>query len=84
MHVEEEDENYVMFSKLLAEAYAEGRVNGKYHCRVCGMRYKNSAESTTCCPRITISQRRPRQTRQPTHKLPRFLPMRWKRWRGAR
>ena len=43
------DESYVKFSKLLARATAEGRVDGKHRCPTCGMRYKNEAEAINCC-----------------------------------
>lgn len=72
----EDDENYVMFSKLLAEAVAEGRIDGKYRCPTCGMRYKNSTESTDCCTPTTMGPREPRKRGRPTEKLPEFQPMR--------
>jgi hypothetical protein len=46
---EGDDSNYVRFSKLLAKAIAEGRVDGKHRCPTCGMRYKTEAESMNCC-----------------------------------
>lgn len=81
--VEEEDENYVMFSKLLAEAYAEGRVDGEHRCQVCGMRFNSAAESANCCTSITTAPLGPRLKERPSERLPRFQPLRWKRRRGA-
>lgn len=51
----EHDENYVRFSKLLAKAAVEGRIDGKYRCQVCGMRYNNDAESANCCAPVARS-----------------------------
>ncbi|RKZ06778.1 hypothetical protein DRQ05_04190 [bacterium] len=45
----EKDKNYVKFHKLLAKAAAEGRLDGKYVCPVCGMRYLTSKEADECC-----------------------------------
>jgi hypothetical protein len=47
--LESDDNNYVRFSKLLAKAVSEGRVDGKFRCATCGMRYKNEPESQNCC-----------------------------------
>ena len=41
--------NYVKFHRLLAKAEAEGRLDGKFHCPVCGMRYLTGAEADDCC-----------------------------------
>lgn len=41
--------NYVKFHRLLAKAEAEGRLDGKFHCPVCGMRYLSAKESYDCC-----------------------------------
>ena len=49
------DENYVKFSRLLAKATAEGRVDGKFRCPTCGMRYKNDAEAANCCTQVARS-----------------------------
>ncbi|UCF04317.1 MAG: hypothetical protein JSV33_10235 [bacterium] len=43
------DKNYVKFHRLLAKAEAEGRLDGKYRCPVCGMRYLSSHEADECC-----------------------------------
>ncbi len=49
----EGDEQYVKFSKLLHKALTEGRVDGKFRCPVCGMRYNDERESCECCARVT-------------------------------
>jgi len=49
------DENYVKFSKLLAKAVSEGRVDGRFRCPVCGMRYKMEAEMQNCCVQVARS-----------------------------
>jgi hypothetical protein len=41
--------NYVKFHRLLAKAEAEGRLDGKHRCPVCGMRYFSEREADTCC-----------------------------------
>ena len=43
------DDNYVKFTKLLARATAEGRIDGKHRCPTCGMRYRTDAEASNCC-----------------------------------
>ena len=48
----ENDESWVKFKKLLARAEAEGRIDGKYRCPVCGMRYNSEAECATCCVQV--------------------------------
>ena len=48
----ENDENWVKFAKLLAKAASEGRVDGKYRCRLCGMKYNSEAEAGVCCPDV--------------------------------
>jgi hypothetical protein len=51
----ENDENYVRFSKLLAKAADEGRIDGKFRCQVCGMRYNNDADGSNCCAPVARS-----------------------------
>lgn len=41
--------SYVKFHRLLAKAEAEGRLDGKFHCPVCGMRYLAAHEADNCC-----------------------------------
>lgn len=51
-------ERFVNFELLLAKAMAEGRVNGKYRCPVCGMRYRRKKESQNCCARPSPREER--------------------------
>lgn len=53
--VHETDDNYVKFSKLLARAVAEGRVDGKWRCGTCGMRFRTEADSVNCCVQVARS-----------------------------
>lgn len=48
----ENDESYVKFTKLLAKALNEGRVDGKFRCPVCGMRYNEEQNSMDCCAKV--------------------------------
>jgi hypothetical protein len=41
--------NYVKFHRLLAKAEADGRLDGKFRCPVCGMRYLTENDSDDCC-----------------------------------
>jgi len=41
--------DYVKFQRLLAKAEADGRLDGKYPCPVCGMRYIHQREADECC-----------------------------------
>ena len=41
--------NYVKFHRLLAKAEEEGRLDGKYRCPVCGMRYTKEKHADDCC-----------------------------------
>lgn len=40
---------YVKYHRLLAKAEKEGRIDGKYRCPVCGMRYQVLDEADACC-----------------------------------
>ncbi len=48
----EQDDQYVKFSKLLEKATTEGRVDGRYRCAVCGMRFNDEKASDDCCSRV--------------------------------
>ncbi|MBN1164173.1 MAG: hypothetical protein JXB45_06320 [Candidatus Krumholzibacteriota bacterium] len=41
--------NYVKFHRLLAKAEETGRLDGKFVCPVCGMRYLSAGEADNCC-----------------------------------
>jgi hypothetical protein len=43
------DPNYVKYERLLSQAEAEGRIDGKYSCLLCGMRYRDKAAAEACC-----------------------------------
>jgi hypothetical protein len=43
------DQPSATFEMLLKKAEQEGRLNGKYKCPVCGMRYKKEREALACC-----------------------------------
>lgn len=45
----QKDKNYVKFHRLLAKAEAEGRLDGKHVCPVCGMRFLSAREADECC-----------------------------------
>ena len=40
---------YVKYHKLLSEAERHGRIDGRYRCPVCGMRYMTFDEADACC-----------------------------------
>ncbi len=43
------NQKYVKFHRLLAKAEQEGRIDGKYRCPVCGMRFMTLDEADACC-----------------------------------
>lgn len=45
----QKEEKYIKFHRLLAKAEAEGRLDGKYQCPVCGMKYLSASEADECC-----------------------------------
>ncbi len=40
---------YVKYHRLLAKAEKEGRIDGRYRCPVCGMRFMTFDEADACC-----------------------------------
>lgn len=48
----EQEEQFVKFTKLLARAWQEGRVDGPFRCPVCGMRFRQEKDSLDCCARV--------------------------------
>ena len=40
---------FVKYERLLEQAEAEGRINGRYRCIVCGMRYNEKDNAEDCC-----------------------------------
>lgn len=47
------DQPSATFEMLLKKAEQDGRLTGKYRCKVCGMRYKKEREASACCCGIT-------------------------------
>lgn len=43
------DPNYVKYERLLVQAEAEGRIDGRFSCLVCGMRYRDKLDAEECC-----------------------------------
>lgn len=43
------DPNYVKYERLLSQAEAEGRIDGRYSCLLCGMRYRDKSAAEVCC-----------------------------------
>jgi hypothetical protein len=43
------DPSFVKFERLLLQAEAEGRIDGKYSCLLCGMRYRQKSAAEDCC-----------------------------------
>jgi len=41
--------NYVKFHRLLEKAEMSGRLDGKFRCPVCGMRYLSASDADDCC-----------------------------------
>ncbi len=40
---------FVKYERLLEQAEVEGRINGRYRCIVCGMRYNEKDSAEDCC-----------------------------------
>jgi hypothetical protein len=55
MTLEADDRSYVKFNKLLQRAQAEGRVDGKFRCSTCGMRYRTEVQAHNCCAIVAES-----------------------------
>jgi len=43
------DKTYVKYNRLLEIAKTEGRIDGKYRCPVCGIRFFTFDEAFACC-----------------------------------
>jgi hypothetical protein len=43
------DPNYVKYERLLLQAEVEGRIDGRFSCLVCGMRYREKEFAEGCC-----------------------------------
>jgi hypothetical protein len=44
---------YVKYDQLIERAELEGRINGRYRCLTCGMRYNSKDEAEECCRIVT-------------------------------
>jgi hypothetical protein len=43
------DKEYVKYYQLLRRAVADGRMDGKYPCKLCGMKYHTKQQAADCC-----------------------------------
>jgi len=43
------DKEYVRYVQLLKKAESEGRLDGRYTCSLCGMKYQSAEEAEACC-----------------------------------
>ncbi len=43
------DREYVRYLQLLRRAEADGRLDGKYPCKLCGMKYHTKQQADECC-----------------------------------
>ncbi len=43
------EKEYVKYVQLLKKAEEEGRLDGKFVCLLCGMRFQTKAEAQQCC-----------------------------------
>lgn len=43
------DKEYVRYMQLLRRAEADGRLDGKYPCKLCGMKYHTKQKAADCC-----------------------------------
>jgi len=48
-----ETEYYVKYEHLLKRAVSEGRLGGKYPCKLCGMMYYTKQKADDCCKSST-------------------------------
>ena len=43
------DREYVKYFQLLKRAGADGRLDGKYPCKLCGMKFHTKQQADDCC-----------------------------------
>jgi hypothetical protein len=48
------DKEYVKFVQLLKRAEKDGRLDGGFTCKLCGMKFSAADEAATCC-KVTVS-----------------------------
>lgn len=44
---------FVKYDQLIEKAVREGRIDGRFRCLVCGMRYHDKDEADECCKVVT-------------------------------
>jgi hypothetical protein len=53
-HVLKRDKEYVKFVQLLRKAEREGRLDGDFICRLCGMKFHSVEDAAACC-KVTVA-----------------------------
>jgi len=48
------DKEYVKFVQLLRRAEKDGRLDGGYVCRLCGMKFATADDAKECC-KVTVA-----------------------------
>jgi len=48
------DKEYVKFVQLLRRAEKDGRLDGNYVCKLCGMKFVTKEDAAMCC-KVTVS-----------------------------
>jgi hypothetical protein len=48
------DKEYVKFVQLLRRAEKDGRLDGDFVCKLCGMKFGTADEASICC-KVTVS-----------------------------
>jgi hypothetical protein len=49
----QKDKEYVRFAQLLRRAEKDGRLDGTFTCKLCGMKFTTAAGADACC-RVTV------------------------------
>ena len=45
----QKSKNFVKYHRLLQKAEEEGRLDGRFRCPLCGMRYLAESDAEACC-----------------------------------
>lgn len=48
-HILRKDKEYVKFVQLLKRAEKDGRLDGVFECKLCGMKFQMPEEAASCC-----------------------------------
>ncbi len=48
------DKEYVKFVQLLRRAEKDGRLDGNFDCKLCGMKFSTSEDADACC-KVTVA-----------------------------